>query len=118
MRIVIAGAGDVGFHLGRLLALESHETTIIDIDEEMLDYVGKHLDVHTLHGSCTSFSILQQANVSQCDLFIAVTSEENANFTSAVMAKRLGAKKTIVRVSNIEFLINRKHTFMKDVGID
>ena len=108
----------MGFHLGRLLALESHETTIIDIDEEKLEYVAKHLDVHTKLGSCTSFSILLEADIQDCDLFIAVTSHENANFTSAVMAKRLGAKKTIVRVSNVEFLLNRKNVFMKDVGID
>jgi len=118
MIIVIAGAGDVGFHLGRLLALENHETTIIDIDEEKLEYVSKHLDVHTIAGSSTSFSVLQQAGIANCDLFIAVTSHENANFTSAVIAKRMGAKRTIVRVSNAEFLLNRKNPFMKDVGID
>ena len=118
MKIVIAGAGDVGFHVARLLALESHETTLIDTDEEKLDYVAKHLDLHTIHGSCTSFKVLRDAGTDMCDLFIAVTSFEDANFTSAVIAKRMGAKKTIVRVSNVEFMLSRKDAFMKDIGID
>lgn len=118
MRIVIAGAGDVGFHLARLLALESQQTTIIDTDGEKLDYVSKHLDVNTIVGTSTSFNILKEAQVDQCDLFIAVTSSEEVNFTSAVISKRLGAKKTIVRVSNIEYMLARKDTFMHEIGID
>jgi len=118
MRIVIAGAGDVGFHLAQLLALESQNTTIIDTDADKLDYVSKQLDVHTISGSCTSFKVLSEASVDSCELFIAVTSSEEVNFTGAVMAKRMGAKRTIVRVSNIEFVMARKNGYMEDVGID
>lgn len=118
MRVVIAGAGDVGFYLARLLALESQDTTIIDTDREKLDYVSTHLDVNTIVGSATSFKLLQEAQVQECDLFIAVTSSEEVNFTSAVLSKRLGAKRTVVRVSNVEFLATRKDSFMQDIGID
>lgn len=118
MRIVIAGAGDVGFHLAKLLAMESHRATIIDTDREKLDYISKNLDVHTVHGSCTSFSILKEAEVEKADLFIAVTSLEEVNFTTSVIAKQLGAKKTVVRVSNTEFLLARKGSFINDIGID
>lgn len=118
MRIVIAGAGDVGFHLARLLALESQQITIIDTDEEKLDYVAKHLDVHTISGTSTSFKTLKEAQVDICDLFIGVTSLEEVNFTSAVISKRLGAKRTIVRVSNVEFMMARKDSFMSEIGID
>lgn len=117
MRIVIAGAGDVGFHLAKLLALESQDTTIIDTDKDTLDYMSTHLDVHTISGSCTSFNILKEARVEDCDLYIAVTSSEEVNFTSAVISKRLGAKKTIVRVNNVEFMIARD-SFMEEIGID
>ncbi|MCL4163590.1 UNVERIFIED_CONTAM: hypothetical protein GTU68_058145, partial [Idotea baltica] len=117
MRIVIAGAGDVGFHVAKLLALESQNTTIIDNDDDKLDYVSKHLDVHCIEGSCTSFKVLKEAQVEICDLYIAVTSSEEVNFTSAVISKRLGAKKTIVRVSNVEFMLARD-SFMDEIGID
>jgi len=118
MRIVIAGAGDVGFHLVKLLAMEGHRATIIDIDDAKLDYISKHLDVHTIVGSSTSFKILQEAEVEKAELFIAVTSSEEVNFTTAVIAKQLGAAKTIVRVSNNEFLMARKDNFIKKIGID
>ena len=118
MRIVIAGAGDVGFHLAKLLALESHQITIIDMDGDKLDYVSKHLDVHTIQGTSTSFSILREARTGDCQLFIAVTSSEESNFTSAVIAKRMGADRTIVRVSNVEYMLARKDQFIKDIGID
>ncbi len=117
MRIVIAGAGDVGFHLARLLALESQNTTIIDTDGDKLDYVTKHLDVNGISGSCTSFRVLKDAQVDNCDLYIAVTSSEEVNFTSAVISKRMGAKRTIVRVSNVEYMLARD-SFMDDLGID
>lgn len=117
MRIVIAGADDVGFHLARLLALESQNTTIIDIDDDKLDYVSKHLDVHSISGNCTSFKVLKEAQVDICDLYIAVTSSEEVNFTSAVISKRIGAKRTIVRVSNVEFMMARD-SFMHEIGID
>lgn len=117
MRIVIAGAGDVGFHLAQLLALESQNATIIDTDADKLDYVAKHVDVNTISGNCTSFKVLKEAQVENCDLYIAVTSSEEVNFTSAVISKRMGAKRTIVRVSNVEFMLARD-SFMDDLGID
>ncbi|MFZ9044519.1 MAG: Trk system potassium transporter TrkA [Cyclobacteriaceae bacterium] len=118
MRIIIAGAGDLGFHLAKLLAQEEQDIVLIDQNNEALDYASNHLDVSTIRGSSTSLKTLDEANVAKADLLIAVTSIEETNITTAIMGKRLGAKRTIARVSNIEFLHQREKLNLKDVGID
>lgn len=118
MRIIIAGAGDLGFHLAKLLAYEEQDIILIDQDSEVLDYASNHLDVHTIRGSSTSISILEEANVAKADLLIAVTSIEDTNITTAIIGKSLGAKRTIARISNIEFLHQREKLNLKDIGID
>jgi trk system potassium uptake protein TrkA len=118
MRIIIAGAGDLGFHLSKLLANEEQDIILIDQNSEVLDYASNHLDVGTVKGSSTSLKTLEEANVAKADLLIAVTSIEETNITTAILGKRLGAKKTIARVSNIEFLHQREKLNLKDVGID
>lgn len=118
MRIIIAGAGDLGFHLAKLLAYEEQDIVLIDQNSEVLDHAANHLDVHTVRGSSTSISILEEANVSKADLLIAVTSIEETNITTAIIGKSLGAKKTIARVSNIEFLHQRDKLNLKEIGID
>ena len=118
MRIIIAGAGDLGFRLAKLLAQEEQDIVLIDQNNEVLDYASNHLDVSTIRGSSTSLKTLEEANVSKADLLIAVTSIEETNITTAIMGKRLGAKRTIARVSNIEFLHQREKLNLKDVGID
>ena len=79
MKIIIAGAGDVGFHLAKLLVLEDHEITVIDLHEDKLRHIAKHLDVVTIKGNATSFSVLEEANVAKSDLFISVTESEESN---------------------------------------
>jgi len=101
MKIIIAGAGDVGFHLAKLLVLEDHEITIIDLHEEKLAQLAKQLDVVTVKGNATSFSVMEEADISNADLFIAVTESEEANISTCIIAKHLGAKKTIARISNL-----------------
>ena len=92
MRIVIAGAGEVGFHLAKLLSYESHDITLIDQKKERLTYSDTRLDIRVLKGNATSISLLKDANVKNTDLVIAVTSNETVNITICVLAKRLGAK--------------------------
>ena len=92
MKIIIAGAGEVGFYLAKLLTQERQEIVIIDLDQERLNYVSTHLDVHTVRGSSTSFKFLEAANVSKADLLISVTSSEETNLTTCIIAKKLGAK--------------------------
>ena len=104
MKILIAGAGEVGFHLAKLLSYESQDITLIDPIQENLHYADTHLDIRVLRGDSTSIKILQDARIDQADLVIAVTSSETTNITISVLAKQLGAKRTIARITNTEFL--------------
>lgn len=118
MRIIIAGAGDLGFHLAKLLAYEEQDIILIDQNSAVLEHASNHLDVHTIRGSSTSISTLEEANVAKADLLIAVTSIEETNLTTAIIGKSLGAKKTVARISNIEFLHQREKLDLKNIGID
>ncbi len=118
MKIIIAGAGEVGFHLAKLLSYESQEITLIDFDKERLNYAETHLDIKVVSGDITSVSVLKSSNISIADLFISVTSSETSNITSCVLAKQLGAKKTIARISNTEFIQNKSELEFEKFGID
>ena len=118
MRIIIAGGGEVGFHLAKLLSFESLDITLIDTDKERLNYAESHLDIRTIRGDAMSLSAIQEANVSNSDLFIAVTSQEATNITASALAKQLGCKRTIARISNIEFIKANGVVSFKDLGVD
>ncbi len=118
MRIVIAGAGDVGIHLAKLLAQEKQDTVIIDKNSERLQYVENHLDVFTIKGDATCPLILREAKVERAALFIAVTSTEAHNITSCILAKKMGAKQTISRISNAEYLNKETGLDLNELGID
>lgn len=118
MKIIIAGAGEVGFHLAKLLSYESHEITLIDQDKDRLIYADSRLDIKTLQQDATSISALKDANIENTDLLIAVTSSETTNITVCVISKKLGAKKTIARISNSEFTDNKEKINFTELGID
>ena len=118
MKIIIAGAGEVGFHLAKLLSFESQDITLIDNNREHLIYADTHLDIRTLKGDATSIAILKDAHVKFADLVIGVTSSEATNITVCVLAKQLGAKRTIARISNTEFLENKEEIGFTQFGID
>lgn len=118
MKIIIAGAGEVGIHLAKLLSFESQEITLIDLDRERLDYAESHLDLFAIRDDATSVSVLTDANVSSCDLLIAVTSSDTTNFMVAVLGKKLGARRTIARLGNPEFLVKEAKEDLKELGID
>jgi len=118
MRIVIAGAGEVGSHLAKMLGENSHDITVIDSDPKLLEDVTNMTDVVTIEGDCTTFATLKKASVRKADLFIAVNREESPNIISAMLAKQLGARKTIARIDNNEYLEpNNKEVFI-NMGID
>ncbi|MDR2835138.1 MAG: Trk system potassium transporter TrkA [Bacteroidales bacterium] len=118
MNIIIAGAGDVGEFLAKMLIKENHDITIIDVDSNLLAEINSKYDLLSIVGSCYSIETLKEAKISSCDLFIAVTSVEETNLLACILAKKNGAKKTIARINNMEFLnpIN-KLTFI-NLGID
>lgn len=118
MKIIIAGAGDVGFHLADLLAFENQDIVLIDQDQDVLDYAGNHLDVLTLWGDCASIDILKQAGVDNANLLLAVTTSEKTNLITAILAKKMGARQTIARVNNQEYLDPGQREAFRELGID
>jgi len=118
MRIIIAGAGEVGTHLAKMLSNENHEIIIIDPEETRIKPIESTLDVLTYHGSATSIKILEEILLKKTDLFIAVTHSEDTNVISSILAKRFGAVKTIARIDNIDYLEHSTPDFFKSLGID
>ena len=118
MKIVIAGMGEMGSHLAKMLSGNGHDITVIDSDPKLLAEVASLADVISVEGDLTTFAVLRKASVRKCDLFIAVNHIENDNILSAIMAKQLGAKKSIARIDNNEYLEpNNKEMFI-NMGID
>ena len=118
MRIVIAGMGDVGYHLAKQLSSEEHDIIAIDMDEQILSHSDSMADILTINGSATSIATLREAQVEKSDLFVSVTSSEEVNVTSAIIAKKLGAKKTIARIGNSEYLEEKVNVSFSEIGVD
>lgn len=116
MKIVIAGGGVVGQTIAEDLSDEGIDIVLIEQDEELLEKVIGRIDITGLAGNTASYENLMEAGVEQADIFISVTSSDEINLISAIMAKRIGAKFTIVRVRNPEY--TRHAEFMRrDLGI-
>lgn len=118
MKVIIAGAGEVGYHLAKLLTKESHSIVLIDTNAKVLQRADTEMDLMTIQGNAYSLSILDQADISNTDLIIAVTSSETTNLTIATLGKQLGAKKTIARVNSSEFVKLKDRLDLKGLGID
>lgn len=118
MNIVIAGDGEVGLYLAQELALESHNITIVDPHEDLIKMIGSHTDLMAITGNSTSVEVLQNANVKKADLLISVLHDERTNIVTAVLGKQLGAKKTIARINNLEYLKPENEERFKNMGVD
>ena len=118
MQTVVVGAGEVGFDVARILALEQHDVTVIDTDETVLQKVRDNLDVMTVQGNGTSAQVLQEAGIRGADLLIAVTAVDEVNLIACMMADRLGVETTIARTRTDE--LERTHSILEaeDFGID
>jgi len=117
MKILIAGAGAVGTHLAKLLGQEDHEITLMDANKERLEVIRDNTDVLTYIGNCTSLKDLSAAGIANTDLYIGVTPEESRNITSCMLAANLGAKKTLARIDNYEYLLPKNTEFFEKLGI-
>lgn len=118
MRIIIAGMGDIGYQLAKQLSTENHDIVAVDLDHDRLSYTDQMTDILTIEGSSTSIEILEQAQIEKTDLLVAVTSSEEVNIATAIIGKKLGAKKTIARISNAEYLNPRHGVNFSELGID
>jgi len=117
MKVVIAGAAEVGTHLAVLLAKEKMDVTLMDSDPEKIGQLT-YLNIMTLVGSPTSISDLKEAGVPKVDLFIAVTPIESVNIHACILAANLGARKTVARVDNFETQQEESSEFYKKIGIN
>ena len=113
MKIVLVGGGKVGFALCRSLVAEKHDVVLIEQNEAVLNHIVSRFDIMGLLGNGADFTILEQAGVQECDIFIALTEYDEVNMISAVLAKKMGAKETIVRVRNPEY----SNTYFKEKNI-
>jgi len=118
MNIVIAGDGEVGLHLAEILAVEHHNITIVDPHEELLKALNSHADLLTITGDSTSISTMTSANIKKADLMISVVHDERTNLLSCILAKKLGAKRTIARINSTEYLTTESQSLFRDLGID
>lgn len=116
MNVVIAGGGVVGQTLAQNLSDEEIDVVLIEKDPDLLDKIIGHIDITGLAGNTASYENLIEAGVEDADIFVSVTSSDEINLISAIMAKRIGAKYTIARVRNPEY--TEYADFMRqDLGI-
>ena len=117
MKIIIAGAYAIGTHLAQLLSRNNEDTVLIDSDEDRLASISSEYDLMTVHASTSKIQTLKDAGVSGADLFIAVTRDENLNMNACMLAKALGAKRTVAKVDNFEYIDPKLDGFFEKVGI-
>jgi trk system potassium uptake protein len=117
MRIVIAGAGEVGTHLARMLSHENHDIFLLDEDPEKLSLINRDVDLMTITGSAHSFADLKETGLNRAELFIAVTTSEERNVLACILASGLGAGRTIARINNAEYLQEKYREKLKNMGV-
>ena len=120
MKIIIAGAGEVGSHLAKMLSEEANDITVIDFSRERLDALATNTDVVTVEGNPSSIKVLQEAGAADADLFIAVnpSDSQDVNIVSSMLAKKLGSKKTTARINTEEYLTYENKYLFTEMGID
>ncbi len=118
MRIVIAGAGEVGTHLAKLLSREDMEISLLDESNDRLGDLSANYDMLTKVGNPTSIHDQREIGVKDCDLFISVTPSETENMTACLIANSLGAKRTLARIDNYEYLLPENRKFFENMGLN
>ena len=118
MKITIVGAGDVGFQLANMLSKEEHDVCVIENDEALVGTVQEKLDARIIHGSGTNSRSLENAGVLNTDLFIAVSSVDEVNIMSCLLAKEFGVKRSVARVTNIDYVIDGSKLNKIELGIE
>ncbi len=118
MKIIIAGAYAIGNYLASLLTRTNEDITIIDDNEEALDSINSDLDVLTMYASPVSIKAQREIGVSNADLFIAVTLNQEQNMTACCIAKSLGAKHTVAKVEEYEYAKPKNKDVLTRMGID
>lgn len=108
----------MGFHLAKSLAELDHSITVVDPHSELLQKLEREMDILAIAGDSTSFEVLQRADVQSCDLLLAVLHDESINIITSILAKKMGAKRTVARISNVEYLQPKNRTMFRTLGVD
>ncbi|MCQ2136760.1 MAG: NAD-binding protein, partial [Bacteroidales bacterium] len=120
MKIIIAGAGEVGSHLAKMLSNESNDITVIENNAERLRQLAETTDIISVQGKSSSIEVLRKAGADKADLFIAVnpSDSQDVNIISAILAKKMGSRKVTARINNEEYLSYENKFLFTEMGID
>lgn len=118
MRIIVIGAGEVGYDVARMLAMEQHDVVVVDTDPKALESVRDRLDVMTVLGNGTSAEVLEACRARRADMLIAVTAVDEVNIIACMLADRLGIETTVARVRSDELTRTKSVLRASDFGID
>lgn len=118
MRVIIVGAGKVGFNIAQMLSVEEHDVVIIEKNEERLQIVEDHLDIQTICGSGSNCEVLKEAGVREAKMFISVTEADELNIVACALAKQYGVPKTIARIRNPEYVESDRCISLSNMGVD
>lgn len=113
MYIIVVGAGKLGFGLAKMLTERKHEVAVIDDDRDRIAEVSRTIDVLAIHGDATQPKTLEQLALKNADYLIAITGKDEVNLLTCLVAKKMGVKKTIARVSNPDYL-----EYFSRLGVD
>jgi trk system potassium uptake protein TrkA len=118
MKVLVVGAGEVGFHLAQRLSEENQDVVLIESDPERADFAGQQLDVLTVVGNGASLSVLENAGIRGAQMLLAVTSRDEVNLVACLAAKRLGVQYTVARISSAEYYERGSVLSREQMGID
>ena len=118
MRIIIIGAGESGFHLARMLSMENHDISIIDLDSSKIERIRNLLDVQAFVGHGTNLNILKNAGIHHADMVVAVTSTDEVNILACMIAKKLEVDITVARIRNDEYIEENSPIPLDPLGVD
>ena len=120
MKIIIEGAGQVGTHLAKMLSGESNDITLIDADASRLKALSASADIATIQGPASQISLLRETGCATADLFIAANprQSQSVNIVSALLAKKIGAKRVVARIDDESYLSPENKLLFKDMGLD
>jgi trk system potassium uptake protein TrkA len=117
MKIIIAGAYAIGIHLAKLLSRNNEDITLMDEDLDRLSHINDEYDLLTMEANPSSIEAMKEAGVEHADLYIGVTPDEALNLNCCIMAKALGAKKTVAKIDNPEFTDPKLRAFFDNLGV-